>query len=365
MNSRLLEQLLPFEKQKETILAGNLATGSLIVYFTYPVINHDIGLSWLATHILFNLIRYLFSLKNKAANIETDDQACKLYTAHLTSIILSGLLWGGASFLFFPVDSPTHGMYFILILAGVLSTSISLQSSLARAYPVFLSLVSLPLLLMLLLEPTASSINIAILFFIFNLFMLVTAHSFRKNLLKSIDLSIELKHQAQYDALTKISNKRYFLEHFDIEWHRAMRHKTPVTIIILDIDYFKKINDTYGHNKGDECLQIIAGILKNTVRRSGDFVSRIGGEEFSIVLANDKAKSAIKICEILRNKISNQEIPAPDNKLIKLSMSMGIACTIPSNGSSPDDFIHSADQALYEAKKSGRNCYRLANTTCQ
>jgi diguanylate cyclase (GGDEF)-like protein len=135
--------------------------------------------------------------------------------------------------------------------------------------------------------------------------------------------------------------------------------------MILDIDYFKRINDTYGHNKGDDCLQIVGQILRDTVKRSGDFVARIGGEEFAIVLTNDKTKSAIKISEILSKKISQQKIPTDSKEFITLTVSMGIACSIPNTELKQDDFIKAADQALYDAKASGRNCYKLANLLCR
>lgn len=96
----------------------------------------------------------------------------------------------------------------------------------------------------------------------------------------------------KHDALTHMPNRRYFLEQFNIEWQRAMRRKTPITMMILDIDFFKKINDTYGHNKGDKCLQAIGNILKEAVQRRGDFVARVGGEEFAIMLANDSTDSS-------------------------------------------------------------------------
>jgi hypothetical protein len=80
--------------------------------------------------------------------------------------------------------------------------------------------------------------------------------------LQAIDLNIELKHQARHDELTKIPNRRYFLEQLHTAWQSALRHKTPITVVMLDIDYFKKINDTYGHKKGDECLQIVGRILE-------------------------------------------------------------------------------------------------------
>jgi diguanylate cyclase (GGDEF)-like protein len=365
MNDRLLKQLQLYEKQKHNLAAGSITAGIVLVYFTYPAIDHVIALGWLATHIILNIIRYLFTLKYHSSNKATDSQPNNLYIYYLTITILSGLLWGAAALLFYPIDSTIHGLYFVLVTVGILTGGLVIHTNLANAYPIFLTLVSSPLLIVLLRNDPVGNSKLVTALVLFSLFSIPIAQTYRKTLLQSIDLSIQLKHQARHDALTKIPNRRYFIEQLHTAWQSALRHKTPITVMILDIDYFKKINDTYGHNKGDECLQIIGQILKDTVKRSGDFVARIGGEEFAIVLTNDKTKSAIKISEILSNKISQQKIPTDSKKPITLTVSMGIACTIPNTELKQDDFINAADQALYDAKASGRNCYKLANLRCR
>jgi diguanylate cyclase (GGDEF)-like protein len=364
MNDRLLKQLQLYEKQKHTLFAGSITAGTLVVYFTYPAIDHGIALPWLATHIIFNILRYLLALKYQSSNKATDSQLYNLYIYYLTSTILLSLLWGAASLLFYPIDSIIHGLYFVLIIVALLTGGLVVLPNLAKAYPIFLTLVSAPLVIVLLRDDPVGNLKIVTLLVIVILFSIRLAHTFRKNLLQSIDLNIQLTHQARHDALTKIPNKRYFLEQLHTAWQSALRHKTPITAMILDIDFFKKINDTYGHNKGDECLQIVGQILRATIKRSGDFVARIGGEEFAIVLTNDKTKSAIKISEILSDKISQQKIPTDSKEFITLTVSMGIACAIPSTELKQDDFINAADQALYDAKASGRNCYKLANLLC-
>ena len=365
MNDRLLKQLQLYEKQKHTMFAGSITAGILVVYFTYPATDHEIALLWLATLITFNIIRYVLNLKYQSSNEATDSQLYNLYLYYLTTAILVGMLWGAAALLFYPISSIIHGLYFALVIVSILTAGLVVLPNLARAYPIFLTLVLSPLLIVLLRNDPVGNSKIVIALVLFSLFSIPIARTYRNNLLQSIDLSIQLKHQARHDALTKIPNRRYFLEQLHTAWQSALRHKTPITVMILDIDYFKKINDTYGHNKGDECLQKVGRVLRDTVKRSGDYVARIGGEEFAIVLTNDKTESAIKISAILSSRISQQQIPTDSNEFITLTVSMGIACAIPSTELMQDDFIKAADQALYEAKEGGRNCYRLANLRCK
>lgn len=365
MNYRLLKQLQLYEKQKHTMFAGSITGGAVLVYFTYPAIDHQIALGWLATLILFNIIRYLLNLKYRSSNDFTDSQLYNLYRYHLTTVILAGLLWGAAAFLFYPSHSVTHGFYFVLVIVGFLLGTLAILANLPKAQPIFITLASSPLLIVLLRNDPVGNLKIVTILGIYSLFSIRIAHTVRKNLLQAIDLNIQFEHQALHDALTNIPNRRYFIEQLHTAWQSALRHKTPVTIMILDIDFFKTINDTYGHKKGDECLQIVGHILGDTVKRSGDFVARIGGEEFAVVLTNDTIESGIKISGILSNRIRQQSIPTDSKEFITITVSMGIACAIPNSELKQDDFIKAADQALYDAKASGRNCYKLANIPCK
>jgi diguanylate cyclase (GGDEF)-like protein len=154
------------------------------------------------------------------------------------------------------------------------------------------------------------------------------------------------------------------MEQLKAEWNRCMRHQQPITIIIIDIDHFKKLNDRYGHNKGDECLIEIAGVLDSMIRRTGEFVARIGGEEFAIVLPNAKSRTAIKLAEKIRNDLSLISFSHKKEKF-HISASMGIACTTPEIGSDCERLFVAADEALYQAKDAGRNRYQLASINCK
>ena len=164
------------------------------------------------------------------------------------------------------------------------------------------------------------------------------------------------------DGLTKIHNRRYFDEILSVEWKRARRERSPLSLIMLDIDYFKKYNDTYGHQAGDETLVKVARAISETMRRPADIVARYGGEEFVVVLPNVPQEDAAKMSEIIRAKIEDLEIEHKLSSINKfLTMSLGIASMVPSSDSSPEELLNKADKALYNAKIRGRNCVTVSH----
>ena len=157
------------------------------------------------------------------------------------------------------------------------------------------------------------------------------------------------------DQLTDIPNRRSFDERLPLEWGRAIRTKTPISILILDLDYFKNYNDTYGHLQGDKALQVIAKLFMSELKRSGDLVARWGGEEFAVLLSNTDAKGAMEVAERIRQKVEALQIPLIDGSNSKMTISIGINNIIPVPNSSLEDFLYHADMALYTAKREGRN----------
>lgn len=166
---------------------------------------------------------------------------------------------------------------------------------------------------------------------------------------------------AVIDGMTGIYNRRHFDESLAKEWKRTQREKISLSLIMLDIDYFKKYNDTYGHPAGDECLVKVAHCISEALRRPADMLARYGGEEFAIVLPNVTLEEAENLSEIIRSKIENMKI---EHRLSNISpyitASLGIASNNPSPNSSPEELLQTADKALYNAKLKGRNTISIA-----
>jgi diguanylate cyclase (GGDEF)-like protein len=157
------------------------------------------------------------------------------------------------------------------------------------------------------------------------------------------------------DQLTNIANRRSFDNRLGVEWYRAIREKTPISLLMIDVDKFKTYNDTYGHQQGDTVLRIIAEVFTNTLKRAMDFAARWGGEEFTILLPNVDQEGALNVAEDLRKNVENTEIPCANGLFTKVTISIGVNTEVPLQNSSVDTFISGADEALYTAKRTGRN----------
>ncbi|WP_394130262.1 diguanylate cyclase [Shewanella maritima] len=173
------------------------------------------------------------------------------------------------------------------------------------------------------------------------------------NKLQLKNANLRLEELSQTDGLTQLHNRRHWQHCLEREFERFSRYNDSATLVMLDIDHFKKVNDQYGHPAGDKVIQHIAHLLKQSLRET-DCAGRYGGEEFAVVLAKTNAEEALHFTERLRKKIESSEVVYNHRKL-KVTISLGINDLTPSIKSS-SNWLSGADKALYEAKQQGRNC---------
>lgn len=185
----------------------------------------------------------------------------------------------------------------------------------------------------------------------------------------------QLQHLARTDGLTGLTNRRALDESLEKVWHGALRNRRPVSLLLLDVDFFKKYNDHYGHLAGDECLVAIANYLRAAVSRSIDVVARYGGEEFALLLPETDAEGACLVADKILNAIRSGAITHSQSEYGVVTVSIGIACFDHDSPAwvdvtavnrnevvslmNPERIISVADKALYVAKREGRNCFRL------
>lgn len=170
----------------------------------------------------------------------------------------------------------------------------------------------------------------------------------------------ELQRLANLDSLTQIANRRRFDEYLNREWRRMLREQDPLSLILCDIDYFKRYNDCYGHQAGDDCLRQIAQAIACTLNRPGDLVARYGGEEFAIILPNTPVLGAVQIAEFVLASIAQLKIPHAQSEVsTHVTVSLGISSQIPQANFQPHTLITAADRALYTAKTVGRDRYSI------
>ncbi len=170
------------------------------------------------------------------------------------------------------------------------------------------------------------------------------------------DANSELQRLATVDGLTQVANRRRFDEYLDDEWQRMMREQLPLSLILCDIDCFKLFNDTYGHQAGDDCLRKVAQVMQSAAKRAIDLCARYGGEEFAVVLPHTERLGAIQVAQGIGSGVKALKITHASSKVTRVvTVSLGVATTIPSLDSSLERLIMAADKALYQAKAAGRD----------
>lgn len=177
-----------------------------------------------------------------------------------------------------------------------------------------------------------------------------------KNHLQLQQQSELLKQLAHEDALTKIPNRRRFDDFLNREWLISARYQSNLSLLMIDIDFFKQYNDQYGHSQGDQCLIQVAETLSSLVMRRTDLLCRYGGEEFAVILPDSTPETALEIAEKLRSGIEDLNIPHAASKLYDhLTISIGVATMTANNESQSEALLEKADNNLYQAKNAGRN----------
>jgi diguanylate cyclase (GGDEF)-like protein len=169
------------------------------------------------------------------------------------------------------------------------------------------------------------------------------------NALRNAQLFEEVEHRARTDFLTGLPNHRYFQSTLSMELMRAQRHNRTLSLMIIDLDFLKEVNDRYGHPNGDLVIRTIAGIIRSSCRDT-DFAARYGGEEFTVILPETPLSSAVQAAERIRMRIAAEQFPG----IPAVTASIGVS-NYPINALSKEDLIRVADQALYIAKKGGRD----------
>lgn len=200
------------------------------------------------------------------------------------------------------------------------------------------------------------SLTFIVVFILFGILIFswyISIKTWRNNIKKRKEKEEEIIYLNYHDFLTDLYNRRYFMEAGKKEIERVNRYEEPLSLMMVDIDHFKKVNDTYGHIAGDSILKRLGVILKESVR-DVDIVGRLGGEEFGIILPETTLNDAKQVAERVREDIDDSTFEFKQSN-ISITVSIGIA-TYNKNNPNIDNMLHKADDALYEAKNRGRNC---------
>lgn len=243
--------------------------------------------------------------------------------------------------------------------------TLSISSEIRVLYPTF---IFAPVIAVLILASTPQSLLLAGLCTLTLLYIFTSSKASHQDYWEAITNYLVAEERADQmeklsitDPLTQLHNRMYFDVEFAQEWKRSMRLKSPLSVIMIDLDFFKKINDDYGHVFGDECLKVIASTISSQIKRPSDCIARYGGEEFVAFLPNTDEKGAQTIANRICRAVEEITVKF-ENKPVHMTVSIGGATTTPSISQSKNLLIRRADTALYAAKENGRNQYQAETT---
>jgi diguanylate cyclase len=277
-----------------------------------------------------------------------------IYSGWFPAIIAS-ILVGGFRVLYFGVSEPSVIAMLTMLLAGIgfcliSNKRISRKKKWLYSMMYLLALTSSALIIVL--KFSLLFFEITAMFCLANIVVAWVAFLYAEYLGEFIRLHHDLKYDAAKDFLTGLNNVRQFDASFRDVSQAALKNGKRLSLLFIDIDYFKNINDTYGHMAGDAILQGIAGILADSFR-SSDIVSRNGGEEFTVLLMDCSSRHAVKIAEKLMKNVENHEFAVSEKTSLHITISVGVS-TYPETTKSIGRLLEDADSALYEAKRNGR-----------
>ena len=392
-----------YDQAKVSILAAQSAA----IVFILALWGHtpaNILIPWIIFFSIFNTGRYtLIMAYFKSAN--RNENYNIWHRRYLIGTAISGLFWGIIAILILPVEDRGYTALTILVITGLAGGSIGTYAISRPAYLSYATTSLLPLAFILLLQQESTLQTFGILVCVYYFFL--SASMFRLNkmmeqvvklqfenfdLLHQLEqekdtiaklnheLELDIKHHIKneeelhdakikaeglaeslsklsiQDALTGIANRRGFDEFLANTWNRASRNKSPVSLILCDVDYFKNYNDFYGHPEGDQILKKIAQTIESLSRKGSDLVARYGGEEFAIILPDADIISAQLVAEKIRTAIQKLAIPHAKSSAGEcLTISLGLASLTPHKEVDSALLLEQADQCLYSAKEAGRN----------
>ncbi len=338
----------------------------LLIAFTFDLPNQHPTMFYLNTMMLLvillsRVIHYLVMRRSSAPNVSLMNQWLVI------TVLAAAVQWGGMIAWVMQDPSLAHLkiIFFLTLPAFGLggACTLSISSEIRTLYP---SLMFAPLIAGLMLEGGRENYLLVGLLLFSLIYIFSSTRVTHNDYWEAITNHMVAEERAELmeklsttDPLTQLKNRMYFDSEYSKEWKRSSRMKCPISVLMLDLDFFKKINDTYGHVFGDEVLRSVAAVIGKEAQRPTDCVARYGGEEFVILLPNTDAKGAKIIAERMLSAVSKIELAASGTP-VRITCSIGGATDIPNHRIDRSELIRQADTALYHAKNAGRNRYSQA-----
>lgn len=345
-------------KHSPIVFLSNLAASITLVVGLSPVVPAGRLTAWFVVMSLFNVARSIGAYRNIARSLDRAD-VHRQEVLFLSTAFVSGLLWGSAAVFFYLPNDPANSMFLALVLIAMGAASAALLSFHRFAFPFFVLPTVVPLAAQLLTDDQIAHLALGIVIPVYFTLLFVLSRQIYRFVWDATRNRLIHEHHALIDPLTAIPNRRAFEEFLNREWRRATRTETPISLIIADIDDFKRCNDMLGHPGGDKVLRSVAMLFLNAGRRGGDLAARIGGEEFAIVATETDQYGALTIARNIQ-----QALETTAQRVLGLprlpTMSFGICSVVPKDSENAYKLFEDADAALYKSKAGGKNSI----TTC-
>ena len=350
--------------QDKACFAGNTFTALIFAAMFWDRPSAQLILPiWLSLMIFVQCFRLglalCFHYAQKSQHIMTSRRWLLYYDI---GFIASTLLWVFLAFTFYHEPSSLHRMFLVFVISSVVAGGMSMISPFKYFDSLYPVVLLLPIVVMLLSSVVVIEYVMGAMLSVYMFVMRSTARHINATALDSVVSHYELESLANFDSLTKVANRRFFDSYFYNEYKRALRNNSEIALILLDVDFFKQYNDTYGHQQGDVCLREVAKTIKEEIKRPADFVARYGGEEFAVVLPDTSMDGALVVARNIKEAIFAKEITHKGSHLGQVSVSCGVASQVPTENLNTFALLSAADQALYLAKDQGRNS--IAQAAC-
>lgn len=368
------EQIRLLFLQNRSVQILGMFTAIITAIILWKVANHPLLTAWLIVMITVYALRLTTTLLFFRTPI-SDALTETWVHRYIFWTFLAGVSWGSLAFLLNPAWPAAYQVVLFVVYTGLIAGAFNANSSVFIAFPAFYVPIVIPLMIVMLGMRDEAFYALALLFVIYISLMYISSLRFYNQLTYTLKLRFEnesmaqelsksnekLVHLADIDGLTQIYNRRSLNRFLSAEWNRHYRNQKPLSLLFIDIDYFKQYNDTYGHEAGDSCLIQIAQILQRNAKRSSDIAARYGGEEFAIILPEASTAEAFEIAQKIISCLKELSISHSGSYISEyVTMSIGVSTLIPQQPDNMETLLTSADKALYEAKNCGRNCVKQA-----
>ena len=332
-----------------------------------PTPSSSMHLLWLFCMLLLSSVFYFFA--RIQTQVVEDFVPAPQLTRYFSLATSSGVLWAVGILLFMPELPASERLLLVILVAALLSLVVVPNLLSIRSFNGF----SIPLLLAILVSMVGASrtewvaclvllLSWALLNIVLRRAETLVKANFSEGALnraKALELADShalMRHQSERDALTGLYNRAIFEQTLALHWRLSSRANTSISLLLIDVDFFKPYNDHYGHVAGDQCLSKVANLFTQALQREDDIVARYGGEEFVMVLPNTDTKGALQVAARVRTLMAEAKLRHEYSTAASyVTVSIGISCLIPVAQQSTKEIVDKADKALYRAKQLGRN----------